>query len=75
LFSRQKATAQSLGIDYRLLTDLSDSTPLHSLLTLVDPTSPQLLHTEEDFCSFWTQAHHILDEISSTCSLLGLSLS
>jgi hypothetical protein len=75
LFSRQKATAQSFGIDYRLLTDLSDSTPLHSLLTLVDPTSPQLLHTEEDFCSFWTQAHHILDEISSKCSLLGLSLS
>jgi hypothetical protein len=72
LLSRQKTTPQSLGIDSKLLTDLSDSSTLYSLLTLVDPTSSQLLQTEDDFCTFWRQAHHILSRISSEHTLLDL---
>ena len=62
LLSRQKTTAQSLGIDYRIVTDLSHTSALYSLLTLVDPTSPQLLNSEEDFCTFWRQAHLLLPD-------------
>jgi hypothetical protein len=69
LLSRQKATARSLGIDYQLVTDLSQTSALYSLLALVDPTSPQLLHSEDDFCTFWSQAHHILGQISSEQTL------
>jgi hypothetical protein len=68
--SRQKATPQTFGIGSHLLTDLSDSSTLYSLLTLVDPTSSHLLETEEDFCVFWRQAHHILNKISSEHTLL-----
>jgi hypothetical protein len=40
MLSRQKITAQALGIDYSLVTDLSHTSALYSLLVLVDPTSP-----------------------------------
>jgi hypothetical protein len=63
--SRQKATPQTFGIGSHLLTDLSDSSTLYSLLTLVDPTSSHLLETEEDFCVFWRQAHRILNTLAS----------
>ena len=63
--SRQKTTASALGIDYKLVTDLSHTSALYSLLVLVDPTSPQLLNSEEDFCTFWRQVHLLLGQISS----------
>jgi len=69
LLSRQKITAESLGIDYRLVTDLSHTSSLYSLLVLVDPTSPQLLCSEEDFCAFWRQAHQLIGQISSERTL------
>jgi hypothetical protein len=74
LLSRQKATAESFGIDYKILTDLSDTSLLHSLLMLVDPTQPQLLHTEEDFCTFWRQAHELLQLLATEQSLCDPSL-
>ena len=74
LLSRQKATAESFGIDYKILTDLSDTSLLHSLLMLVDPTQPQLLHTEEDFCTFWRQAHELLQRLATEQSLCDPSL-
>ena len=75
LLSRQKTTAQALGIDYRLVTDLSHTSALYSLLVLVDPTSPQLLNSEEDFCTFWRQAHLLLDQIISEQTLCSTSTS
>ena len=75
LLSRQKTTAQSLGIDYRIVTDLSHTSALYSLLTLVDPTSPQLLNSEEDFCTFWRQAHLLLGQITSEQTLCSTSTS
>ena len=75
LLSRQKATANSLGIDYRLVTDLSHTSALYSLLVLVDPTSFQLLNSEEDFCTFWRQAHLLLGQISSEQTLCSASTS
>jgi hypothetical protein len=75
LLSRQKTTARALGIDYKLVTDISHTSALYSLLMLVDPTSPQLLNSEEDFCTFWRQAHLLLGQISSEQTLCSASTS
>ena len=75
LLSRQKTTARALGIDYKLVTDISYTSALYSLLMLVDPTSPQLLNSEEDFCTFWRQAHLLLGRISSEKTLCSASTS
>ena len=75
LLSRQKTTARALGIDYKLVTDISYTSALYSLLMLVDPTSPQLLNSEEDFCTFWRQAHLLLGQISSEKTLCSASTS
>jgi hypothetical protein len=66
LLSRQKTTARALGIDYKLVTDISHTSALYSLLVLVDPT---FLNSEEDFCTFWRQAHLLLGQISSEQTL------
>ena len=63
--SRQKATANEYGISYRVLTDLSTSTVLHSFLTLVDPTTVTLLDTEASFRAFWRSAHDLLLRLST----------
>ena len=63
--SRQKATASDYGISYRVLTDLSISTVLHSFLALVDPTTDTLLDNEASFRAFWRSSHDLLLRLST----------
>ena len=68
--SRFKVTTAELGIDPTLHTDLSRSSPLHQILTLVDPTLPSPFASAESFRDFWTEARLLLSQIAQEDSLL-----
>ena len=70
LLSRHKTTAEQLGIDYRIITDLTSSTALHALLELSDPTSTSLLDDESTFRTFWRRTHSLLLQLSHDHNLL-----
>ena len=67
--SRQRATAASYGIDYRLLTDFAPTSSLFHLLSLVDPTLPSPMETEDSFRLFWSTANSLLIALSLESTL------
>jgi hypothetical protein len=71
--SRLKVTATDLGIDYRLVVDLTEDTPLFQILELVNPVLPSPMLTSDTFRDFWNRAKSLILRIADDSSLTAVS--
>ena len=71
--SRQQQTAVDFGYDYRVITDFEPGSTLLRLLSLIDPTVPAPLDSEDTFTTFWRDARSQLSALELESSLLPSS--